>query len=41
MAPETAVALVQKITDGDYVVDAEASGIFEALDRALAPPSGM
>lgn len=36
MAPETAVAMVQKITDGDYADDAEASGILEALDRALA-----
>ncbi|MFF4212044.1 e9imm peptide [Streptomyces sp. NPDC001796] len=40
MAPETAVAMVQKITDGDYADDAEASGILEALDRALACPSG-
>ncbi|MFG2127043.1 hypothetical protein ACGFNV_04470 [Streptomyces sp. NPDC048751] len=41
MAPETAVAMVQKITDGDYADDAEASGIVEALDRALPVPADM
>ncbi|MBD0746674.1 e9imm peptide [Streptomyces sp. CBMA152] len=40
MAPESAVALVQKFTGGDYADDAEASGILEALDRVLAWPSG-
>ncbi|MFJ9012710.1 e9imm peptide [Streptomyces canus] len=40
MAPETAVAMVQEITAGDYADDAEASGILEALDRALACLSG-
>ncbi|MFF1481451.1 e9imm peptide [Streptomyces sp. NPDC058301] len=40
MAPETAVAMGQKITDGDYADDAEVSGIWKALDRAPARPSG-
>ncbi|MEU2586991.1 e9imm peptide [Streptomyces avermitilis] len=31
--------MVQKITDGEHADDAEASGILEALDRALACPS--
>ncbi|MFJ8313136.1 hypothetical protein [Streptomyces sp. NPDC094147] len=41
MAPETAVAMVQKITDGDYADDAEASGILEALTGPLPVPVDM
>ncbi len=40
MAWEAAVALVQKIMDADYVDDAEAGGVLDALDQALACPSG-
>ncbi|WP_324614485.1 hypothetical protein [Streptomyces sp. MMG1121] len=41
MAPETAVAMVQKITNRDYADDAEAGGILEALDVPLPVPADM
>ncbi|MFJ9979391.1 e9imm peptide [Streptomyces cyaneofuscatus] len=35
-----AVALVQRIMDADYASEGEADGWLDALDRALACPTG-
>ncbi|MEU3895394.1 e9imm peptide [Streptomyces sp. NPDC045251] len=40
MSRAEAVALVQRIMDADYASDDEAAGWLDALDRALACPSG-
>ena len=40
MAREAAVAIVQKIMDGEYADAAETIGALEALDQAFACPSG-
>ncbi|WP_405790451.1 e9imm peptide [Streptomyces sp. NBC_01367] len=40
MTRESAVAMVQKIMDGDCADDAEIDRALEALDRGLGCPSG-
>ncbi|MEU7136013.1 e9imm peptide [Streptomyces sp. NPDC046261] len=40
MSRAEAVALVQRIMDVDYAFEEEADGWLEALDRALACPTG-